>query len=96
MSTTLRAGFAALALAGLALPGPAAAAHDIEGEATVAGVGPEARREAVAAAIADWKREVYAHYGYHARWKTAARKDIDCETHRSGTTECEVEAIPTR
>lgn len=96
MSTTLRAGFAALALAGLALSGTAAAAHDIDGEATVAGVGPEARREAVSAAIADWKREVYAHYGYYARWKTAARKDVDCDTHRNGTTECEVEAVPTR
>jgi hypothetical protein len=96
MSTTLRAGFAVLALAGLALSGTAAVAHDIDGEATVAGVGPVAHREAVSAAIADWKREVYAHYGYYARWKTAAKKDIDCDTHRNGTTECEVEAIPTR
>jgi len=97
MTTTIRAtACASLAIAAAALAAGSAFAHDVDGEATVDGIGRQAKRAAIAAAIADWKHEVKDEYGYHARWKTAVGKTYECEVERGSKTECEVEATPTR
>ncbi|MDQ8700281.1 hypothetical protein [Hyphomicrobium sp. LHD-15] len=99
MSSTFRAGLAALAVTGLALTvaTSAFAGHRADregGEAEVAGIGPVARDAAVSAAIADWKREVREETGRTPLWRTATEKRIACETERGRKTECEVEARP--
>ncbi len=89
MSTFLRSGFAALALTAAMSTGALAHDRDFDGEAEAS-----TKREAIAAAIADWKHEVYEETGHWVRWKTATHKKIECESERDGDVECEVEAVP--
>jgi hypothetical protein len=101
MEITMRSLFAAAALLGAVaiLPSaadarPAGCKADKEAEASVPGTGPQAERAAVRAAIAAWKHEVAAEYGWsYARWSKAQEKRGRCGS-RGGKTECEVEADP--
>lgn len=99
MRNLFRAGLAALALAGVVSASVTTAhaghrPHKEDGEAKVLGVGPEARKAAIAAAIADWKREVREDTGRTPLWRTATEKEIKCKTKRASKTKCEVEARP--
>lgn len=99
MSSHIRAGLAAIAVAGMAMSTTPSAFADHRsdkesGEAEVLGVGPEARDAAISAAIADWKREVHEETGRIPRWRYATEKRIECEIERGRKTECEVEARP--
>jgi len=99
MNSMFRAGLAALAVTGLAMTAATSAfaghrADRESGEAEVVGIGPEARKAAISAAIADWKREVREETGRTPRWRTATEKKIRCEIEGRRRTECEVRARP--
>ena len=68
---------------------------DKDGKARVPGVGPEATRAAIHAAIADWKREVLEDCGVYVRWSTSHDREIRCKVKRDDVTKCKVEATPT-